>query len=124
MHNFLNEFKKFIARGSVLDLAVGLAVGMAFQKIITSLVSDIILPAISPLISKVNFTEWKMGPMLVGNFINNCIDFIIISFFIFLVVRFANKFKKAEEDLKARELSIEEREEQLLIEIRDLLKKQ
>jgi large conductance mechanosensitive channel len=120
MTNFLNEFKKFIARGSVVDLAVGLVVGSAFQKIISSLVGDIIFPALTPLLNIANFNEWQIGPVLVGNFVKTLVDFLIIAFFIFLVVKFINRFKKKEEETKALEIN---KQEQLLIEIRDLLKK-
>ncbi len=120
MQTFFNEFKKFIAKGNVVDLAVGVVIGTAFQKIVSSLVSDIVLPFVSPLLNHTNFGDWKVGPALVGNFIEAIIDFVIIAFFIFLVVRFVNKFRKKQDD-KGTELT---KQEQLLTEIRDLLKKQ
>ena len=120
MQNFFNEFKKFIARGNVIDLAVGVVIGTAFQKIVSSLVSDIALPIASPLLNNTNFSEWKIGPALVGNFVEAVIDFVIVALFIFLVVRFVNKFKRKQETDKSAELT---RQEQLLTEIRDILKK-
>jgi large conductance mechanosensitive channel len=121
--DFLKEFKKFISRGNVMDLAVGLVIGMAFQKIVSSLVGDIALPAISPLLNNINFASWHIGLLMLGNFVTALIDFIVIAFFIFLVVKFVNRFKKDEEVSKAEVISREERIEKLLIEIRDLLKK-
>lgn len=120
MKNFLNEFKTFVARGNVVDLAVGLVVGAAFQKIISSLVNDIIFPALTPLLSVANFSDWKIGPVLIGNFIKASVDFLIVAFFIFLVVKFINKFKKQEEAEQKVEVN---KQEELLTEIRDLLKK-
>jgi large conductance mechanosensitive channel len=121
--DFLKEFKKFVIRGNVLDLAIGLVIGMAFQKMVSSLVGDIALPAISPLLNNLNFTSWHIGLLLVGNFVTALIDFIVIAFFIFLVVKFVNRFKKDDEISKAEVISREERIEKLLTEIRDLLKK-
>ncbi len=120
MNNFLNEFKKFIARGSVVDLAVGVVIGTAFQKIVSSLVGDVALPLISPFLNHTNFSDWKVGPTAIGNFIEAIIDFVIVAFFIFLLVRFVNKFKRKQETSKEAELT---RQEQLLTEIRDLLQK-
>ncbi len=118
MKNFIEEFKKFIARGNVIDLAVGLAVGAAFQKIVSSLVNDIIFPALTPLLNVANFSDWKVGPLLVGSFIKNIADFLIIAFFIFLVVKFINRFKNKEEEKSTEE----NKQEKLLTEIRDILK--
>ena len=120
MTNFLNEFKKFISRGNVVDLAVGVIIGTAFQKIVSSLVNDVIFPAFSPLLNNASFGEWKLGPVLIGSFIKNTVDFLIIAFCIFLFVKFINRFKKTEEDARALKLT---KQEELLMEIRDLLKK-
>jgi large conductance mechanosensitive channel len=119
MSNFLNEFKQFAIRGNVVDLAVGLAVGAAFQKIISSLVNDIMFPALAPLLNVGNFSDWQVRGIMVGSFIKNIVDFLIIAFFIFLVVKFINRFKKKEEEEKEAE---ENRQEKLLTEIRDILK--
>src|SRR5438094_143951 len=98
MKNFMKEFQQFALKGSVVDLAVGIAVGGAFQKIVTSLVSDIIMPLISPLLGVVNFNELRLGPVMIGNFLQATIDFIIIAFLIFLVVKGINSLRKRNED--------------------------
>ncbi len=125
-----NEFKKFIARGNVIDMAVGIIIGSAFTKIVTSLVNDIITPVISIITGKVNLTELKVTisdtvSISYGNFIQAVIDFIIIAFVVFLMVSTINKFherlKKKEEEAPAAPAE-PTKEEILLTEIRDLLK--
>ncbi len=125
-----NEFKKFIARGNVIDMAVGIIIGSAFTKIVTSLVNDIITPVISIITGKVNLTELKVTisdtvSISYGNFIQAVIDFIIIAFVVFLMVSTINKFherlKKKEEEPPAAPAE-PTKEEILLTEIRDLLK--
>ena len=118
MSNFFSEFKKFIAKGNVIDLAVGLALGTSFQKIVSSLVNDIIFPALAPLLNVAQFSDWQINGVLVGNFVKNTVDFLIIAFTIFLVVRVFNKFRKKEEQKPAEPT----KEEKLLTEIRDILK--
>jgi large conductance mechanosensitive channel len=117
MKNFILEFKQFAMRGSVIDLAVGIIIGGAFQKIVSSLVGDIALPAISPILGGVDFTSIKLGPILIGNFLQTTLDFIIIAFFIFLLVKGVNTLKKKEEKVETPN-----KQELLLTEIRDLLK--
>ncbi len=108
----VDEFKKFIAQGNVLDLAVGVIIGGAFGKIVNSLVNDIIMPVIGLAMNGVNVAgqfitlngqqyasieEAKKagtGVLAYGSFMQNVIDFIIIAFVLFLVVRYSNKFKK------------------------------
>lgn len=94
----LKDFKAFIMRGSVLDLAVAVIIGGAFGKIVASLVSDILMPLIGLIIGGIDFSglAFTVGSAKVtyGNFINNVIDFLIIAFAIFLVVRGANSLKK------------------------------
>ncbi len=90
----LQEFKDFIAKGNVLDLAVAVIIGGAFAKIVDSLVKDIITPALSPLTKGVDFAEYKLGPFGIGNFVNNVIQFVIVAFALFLIVKAANHFKK------------------------------
>ena len=114
----MTEFKQFIAKGNVIDLAVGLAIGTSFQKIVSSLVNDIIFPSLAPLLNVASFSEWTINGVLIGNFIKNVADFLIIALAIFLVVKFFNRFKKKEE-AKPAEPSAEEK---LLTEIRDILK--
>ena len=94
----LKEFKDFVMRGNVLDLAVAVIIGGAFGKIVASLVNDILMPLIGLAMGKVNFSElaWTVGNASVkwGMFVQTIIDFIIIAFVIFLVVKAANKMKK------------------------------
>lgn len=95
----LKEFKTFVMRGNVLDLAVGVIIGGAFGKIIASLVGDILMPLIGLIIGGIDFSSlmFTLGnaKLTYGNFINNVIDFIIIAFVIFLIVKAANATKKA-----------------------------
>ena len=121
----LKEFKKFIARGNVIDLAVGVIMGGAFGKIVTSLVSDILTPAIGIVMGGVNFTGLnftiKDSVISYGNFIQNIIDFLIQAFCIFIFVKLINRFfSKKEEEKKAE--PVKSKEVVLLEEIRDLLK--
>lgn len=122
----LKEFKKFIARGNVIDLAVGVIMGGAFGKIVTSLVTDILTPAIGIVMGGIDFTGLnvtiKDSIISYGNFIQNIIDFLIQAFCIFLFVKLINKFfTKKEEEVKTAE-PVKSQEVQLLEEIRDLLK--
>lgn len=125
----LKEFKEFALKGNVLDLAVGVIIGSAFGKIVTSLVNDIIMPPIGLLIGGLDFSKLSIilkqatetDPALTinyGVFINNIIDFIIVAFVIFIVVKQFNRFKK--EEPKVEEVTPEEI--LLLREIRDGLK--
>ena len=95
----LKEFKEFVMRGNVLDLAIAVIIGGAFGKIIGSLVNDILMPLIGLLMGGVNFSElaFTVGAAQVkwGMFVQTIIDFLIIAFVIFLIVRTANKMKKA-----------------------------
>jgi large conductance mechanosensitive channel len=125
----LEEFKKFAIKGNVIDMAVGIIIGAAFGKIVSSFVSDVIMPPIGIMLGGVDFTNLAItlknatetaGPVTLnyGIFINTVIDFIIISFSIFIAVKQINRFKKKEAE-KPKEIS----EEILLLrEIRDNLK--
>lgn len=93
----LKEFKDFAIKGNVIDLAVGVIIGGAFGKIVASLVNDIIMPIMGLLIGKVNFADLHFGVINYGIFINTIIEFLIIAFSIFIVIRQLNKFKKKEE---------------------------
>lgn len=125
-----SEFKEFIAKGNILDLAVGVVMGGAFGKIVTSVVSDILMPVIGMLIGGVDFSglSVKVGEATItyGNFIQNIIDFLIISIFIFIFVKFIEKLTKLKkEEEKAEEEKKDEKQDEqieLLKEIRDLLK--
>ena len=120
----LKEFRVFIARGNVVDLAVAVIIGGAFGVIIRSLVDDIFMPAVGMLIGGIDFSglAFTVGEeqILYGNFIQAVVNFIIIAFALFLVVRTINRFKRKEE--AAEEPPEPSNEELLLREIRDLLK--
>ncbi|QFQ13530.1 large conductance mechanosensitive channel protein MscL [Pseudoprevotella muciniphila] len=124
---FIKEFKEFAMKGNVMDMAVGVIIGGAFGKIVSSLVDDVIMPLVGMLTGGVDFTKLsaKIGEaeVMYGSFIQNIIDFLIIAFCIFLMIKGMNKLsrKKEEEPEAPAEPS---NEEKLLGEIRDLLKKQ
>lgn len=128
--SIVTEFKEFISKGNVVDMAVGLIVGSAFTSIVTSLVEDIFTPILGMILAGINFNSlgieipWGNRPFIaIGNFIQNIITFIITAACVFLVVKLMNVFrkKKDEEPEAPKEPS---KEEQLLTEIRDLLKEQ
>jgi len=140
LEEFMDEFKKFIMRGNVLDLAVGVIIGGAFGKIVTSLVNDILMPVIGVILGGLDFTglsfKIKDAEILYGSFIQNVIDFLIVAFCIFIFVKTINRvMNHIEEKRKELEEKEEEKKEQikeepkksdevlLLEEIRDLLKK-
>ena len=118
-----SEFKKFISRGNVVDMAVGVIVGGAFGKIVTSLVNDILMPLIGTILGGLDFSNLSIkindATIAYGSFIQSVVDFLIIAFCIFIFIQFLDKFKheeKNEEKLSKSEEVI------LLSEIRDLLK--
>lgn len=128
--SIIQEFKAFAVRGNVIDMAVGVVVGSAFGKIVSSIVADVIMPPIGVLLGGVNFTDLAFtikeaaagAPAVViayGKFIQTIIDFTIIAFAIFMVVRLINSLKKKAEEAPAAPSN----QERLLTEIRDLLKK-
>jgi large conductance mechanosensitive channel len=127
----LNEFKAFAMRGNVVDMAVGIVIGGAFGKIISSLVSDVIMPPIGMIMGGVDFSSLAIAlgeseeaaSINYGMFINTVLDFVIIAFAIFMVIRGLNSMKKKEEE-KPAEPPKPSAEETLLTEIRDLLAKQ
>lgn len=140
MKKFLQEFKEFAMRGNVIDLAVGVVIGGAFGKITTSLVNDMILPAVSMLTGSVNFSDWKwvLKEAVVENgqeiaaavsinygvLLSTILDFIILAFAIFCMVKGINKLHRKKEEALAEPPAPPEfsAEEKLLTEIRDLLK--
>ena len=154
MKKFLEEFKAFAMRGNVVDLAVGMIIGSAFGKITTSLVNDVIMPAVSILMGGVSFSDWKLvlkeavmevgadGVMVekaaevaikYGNLIAVIVDFIILAFAIFCMVKAINTMREKAEAMKKQEEEAAAEpeapaepepsaEEKLLMEIRDLLK--
>jgi large conductance mechanosensitive channel len=117
------EFKKFAVKGNVIDLAVAVIIGAAFGKIVKSLVDDIVMPLLGILLGGISFTDLKVtvGEAVItyGVFIQNVVDFFLIAFVIFVMVRLYKKIERKEE-VKA-EVKIDQKEE-LLREIRDLLK--
>lgn len=120
------EFKEFISKGNIFDMAVGVIIGGAFGKIVTSLVNDIIMPLVGIIIGGHDFTglvvKVKDAEIAYGSFIQNIVDFLIIALCIFAVVKAMAKFKKKEE--AAPEAPSEPSEEVLLLrEIRDSLKR-
>jgi large conductance mechanosensitive channel len=132
----IKEFKEFISRGNVVDLAVGVIIGAAFGKIITSLVNDILMPPLGFIMGGVDFSEKKfvMVPtdavnkveevaIRYGNFINAVIQFLIVALCIFIIIKAINTLKRKEEEIPTP-TPTPGPEETLLAEIRDLLKKQ
>lgn len=127
------EFKEFAIRGNVMDMAVGIIIGAAFGKIVSSFVTDIIMPPIGVLLGGIDFSnlaitlqsaseEAEAITLNYGLFINTIIDFIIIAFAIFMVIRQMNRFRKKQEESPKK--AIEPSQEAILLtEIRDLLKK-
>ena len=141
MGKFLNEFKQFAMRGNVLDMAVGVIIGVAFGKIVSSVVDDIIMPPIGWLIGGVNFSDLKVtlpsvemigGEKLqaatinYGNFLQTTLDFLIVAFCVFMLIKVVNKVtaKKEEKSAETPKAPEPTQEEKLLAEIRDLLKEQ
>lgn len=126
MKKFFNEFKKFIERGNVIDLAVGVLIGGAFSKIVSSLVNDLFMPFVGVLIGGHDFTNLilKVGDAEIryGSLIQNIVDFLIIAFCIFIFISIINKFFNKKEEVK--EVTKKSDEVVLLEEIRDLLKKE
>ena len=126
---WLDEFKTFIMRGNVMNLAVGVIVGGAFNAIVSSLSADIIMPIISVFTGGIDFSAWviNIGPvaLTIGNFINAVLQFIILALVVFWLVRVVNKILdagKKEEEAPAPEEPKGPTTEELLAEIRDLLK--
>ena len=125
MKKLLKEFKEFIAKGNVLDLAVAVVIGNAFSKIVSSIVSDLIMPIVGIIIGGHDFTGLKLtigtSNITYGNLIQNIVDFLIISACIFIVVKIMSKImpKKQEEKIE----QVESDEVKILKEIRDELKK-
>ena len=139
---FLKDFKDFAMKGNVIDMAVGVVIGGAFGKIVTSIVNDVIMPLISTVTGGINFTDWKLVlseasveagneiaevALTYGNLIQNVVDFLIIALSIFVVIRVmtkaGEKLRKKEEEAPAVEEPKGPTQEELLTEIRDLLKK-
>lgn len=132
---FLKEFKEFALKGNVMDMAVGVIIGGAFGKIVTSLVNDILMPPIGMVLGNTSFSDLKipLGTPVegaepaywnYGAFIQQCVDFLILAFCIFLMVKVMNRLIRKKEEAPATPAPAPEpsAEEKLLTEIRDLLK--
>lgn len=142
MKKFFAEFKKFITKGNVMDLAVAFILGAAFKAIISSLVNDIFMPVISLIVGDVGFDNYKYvitaadetagiaeNAIYWGRFIQNVIDFILVAFVVFLLVRTINRIKdtfekKKEEEEKAPAAPPKPTTEELLTDIKEILQKQ
>ncbi|MEK4229421.1 large conductance mechanosensitive channel protein MscL [Solibacillus sp. FSL H8-0538] len=124
------DFKEFAMRGNVMDLAIAVVIGGAFGKIVTSLVENIITPLIGVLTGGIDFNDnfiWKVGDAKVqfGAFIQSIIDFLIIAFAIFMALRLLSKLNRKKEEVVAEKpVTVIDTKEELLKEIRDLLKKE
>lgn len=121
-----SEFKTFISRGNVVDMAVGVIIGGAFGKIVTSLVNDVLMPVIGVFLGGLDFSDLsiKVGDATIkyGSFIQTIVDFLIVAFCIFMIVKLFESFKKKKEE-DTEEAPKKSDEALLLEEIRDLLKK-
>lgn len=129
-NSFWSEFKKFIARGNVMDLAVGVIVGAAFTNIVTSLSNNILMPIIGVIIGGLNFKNLALNfevwgrevAINYGLFIQSTVDFLITAFCIFVIVKILNNFFDKKEEKKEEKPPVKSDEVKLLEEIRDLLK--
>ena len=126
MKKFIGDFKTFISRGNVMDMAVGVIIGAAFGKIVTSLVNDVLMPVIGVFLGGLDFSDLsiKVGDATIkyGSFIQTIVDFLIVAFCIFMIVKLFESFKKKKEE-ETEEAPKKSDEALLLEEIRDLLKK-
>ncbi len=124
--SIVKEFREFAVKGSVMDLAVGVIIGAAFGKIVSSLVEDVVMPAIGALAGGLDFSGLAIrigsATLKYGKFLQTCLDFLIIAWAIFLVVKLVNRLKR-EEAAPVPAPAAPPRQEVLLEEIRDLLKK-
>jgi large conductance mechanosensitive channel len=124
----LKEFKEFAMRGNVIDMAVGIIIGAAFGRIVSSFVNDVVMPPIGVLVGGLDFSNlsWTLGEteatVNYGLFINNVIDFLIVAFVIFIVIKGMNSMKRKQEEAPAAPPEPSD-EVKLLTEIRDSLKR-
>ena len=127
---FICEFKEFAMKGNVMDMAVGVIIGGAFGKIVSSLVDDILMPCIGMITGNIDFTNlaFQIGEgegaavLKYGNFIQNTVDFLIVAFCIFLMLKGINKLNRKKAEPEAPAAPAGPTQEELLAEIRDLLK--
>ena len=122
--SIIKEFREFAVKGNVVDLAVGVIIGAAFGKIVASAVADLVMPVVGMMLGGVDFTDLAVtvgnAKILYGKFIQTCLDFVIVAWAIFVAVKVINRLKRAEPAAPPAP----PKQEQLLEEIRDLLKKQ
>ena len=128
MKKFMEEFKQFIARGNVMDMAVGVIIGGAFSTITTSLINDVIMPLLGIFTGSISFSALARtinGAVIAyGNFIQAVLNFLVMAFVVFCMIKTLNRFHRKKEETPAEEPAPPEpsAEEKLLTEIRDLLK--
>lgn len=132
MKNFFQEFKTFAMKGNVIDLAVGVIIGTAFSKIVSSLVNNLLMPILSLIIGKISISDLSVTiasriggePIILqyGLFLQNIIDFLIIALSIFIALKFVNKLMRTDKKEEVKP-SVLTKDQVLLTEIRDLLKK-
>lgn len=137
--SFIKDFKDFAMKGNVIDMAVGVIIGAAFGKIVSSLVDDIIMPLVGVATGGINFTDYKwviqtevkdaageiITPLVSlnwGTWIQTVVNFLIVAFCIFVMIRFMQRMRKKEEVEVEAAAEVPSKEEELLTEIRDLLK--
>jgi large conductance mechanosensitive channel len=122
------EFKKFALKGNVLDLAIGVIIGAAFGKIVTSLVTDVMTPLLGMILGGINFSKLSINyfsaTIAYGKFLQSIFDFLIISISVFFFIRLINRISFKKKEVEEAKSPILTKEEELLIEIRDLLKEQ
>ncbi len=134
MKKFLSEFKTFIARGNVIDMAVGVIVGGAFSTVSSSVINNVLMPFLGMFLGGVDFSSWAIQlpnlfggdpiPMNIGLFINDVVNFFVLALCVFVMVRTINRLKKKEAEApKPAEEPKPDPQVELLTEIRDLLKK-
>lgn len=131
MKKFFSEFRTFIARGNVMDMAVGVIVGGAFSTIVNSFIGDLLMPVLGIFLGGVDFSSWvillpnlfggEAIPMNLGLFLNNVVSFLVLALGVFIMVRMVNRAKKKQEEAPAPVKP--DPQVALLAEIRDLLKK-
>ena len=130
MNKFVKEFKEFAVKGNAVDLAVGVIIGAAFGKIVSAIVNDLFMPIVGMFLGGVDFKSWKIELprffhqpdaiyLYLGDFINTVIEFLVIAFVVFCIIKAINKLKKKKEEVAP--IPAPSKEEQLLTEIRDLL---
>lgn len=120
--SIVSEFKEFISKGNVLDLAVGVIIGASFGKIVTSLTEDVIMPVVGLATGRLgDYSHIMVGPMKIGLFLAAVLNFVIVAFCIFMIVKAANRFKRPAV-VAAPVAPVDTKEQVLLMEIRDALR--